>query len=96
MSDILMWLECYTAMVAVLSTKFLHKMPHLMAYQRTMSHWSYASEGWIVCYHRRASVTNSLDWGIIDLRYIMRHLLDMLRLLQDAAIAVVNTMHPGL
>ena len=73
-------------------------MPHLMTYQQTIlkSHWSYASEGWIVCYRRRASVTNSLDWGTIDLRYIMRHLLDMLRLLQDATIAVVNTMRPGI
>ena len=61
-SDILMWLECYATMVAVLSTKFLHKMPHLMAYQQTIlkAHRSYVGEGWIVydsCYRRRASVT---------------------------------------
>ena len=70
-NDILLWLECYAAMVATLSTKFPHKMPELIAYQRTIlrAHRSFIGEGWVVydsCYRHKASVTKSLDWGIVD------------------------------
>ena len=35
-TDILLWVECYSTMVAILASKFPDKMPELMAYQKTI------------------------------------------------------------
>ena len=71
-SDILLWLECYAAMVAIMSTKFPYEIPHLMAHQHTIlyAHCLFNGEGWVIydsCYCHKASVAKSLNWGIIDL-----------------------------
>lgn len=70
-TDILVWVECFASMVAVLSTKYPDKIPQLMAYQRTIVRASkcYIKKRWITydtCYCRNAAVTKSLDWGQVD------------------------------
>ena len=70
-NDIMVWTECYSALVAVLSAKFPWCTPHLMAYQRTIvkAHRTFVGEGWILydtCYRRKAAITKSLKWGEID------------------------------
>lgn len=70
-SDYRLWLECYAAMVALLSLKYPSKTPHFMAYQHTIIQASRNFEGiaWAtydMCYHRRAANIKSWDWGIID------------------------------
>lgn len=70
-TDILLWVECYSTLVSVLSTRFPDKMPHLMTYQKTIvkAHRTFIGEGWVTydaCFRRRASFTKSLDWGVVD------------------------------
>ena len=70
-TDILLWVECYSSLVGVLSTGFPTKTPELMAYQRTIvrAHRSFLGEGWVTydtCFCRRAAATKSLDWGQVD------------------------------
>ena len=70
-TDILLWIECYAPMVAVLSSGFTQKTPELMAYQKTIvrAYWSFSGDGWVTydsCYRRKAAVTKSLDWGQVD------------------------------
>ena len=69
--DILLWVECYSTLVSVLSSKFPLKTPDLMAYQRTIvyAHRSFAGDGWVtydLSYRRRAALRKSLDWGQVD------------------------------
>ncbi len=59
--DILLWVECYSTLVSVLSSKFPLKIPDLMAYQRTIvyAHRSFAGDGWVtydLSYRRRAAL----------------------------------------
>ena len=70
-TDILLWIECYASMVAVLSSGFLQKTPELMAYLKTIvrAHRSFLEDGWVTydsCYRRKAAITKSLDWGQVD------------------------------
>ena len=70
-TDILLWVECYASMVAVLAPKYPMKVAGLMAYQKTIvrAHRSFAGEGWGTydsTYRRKASFTKSLDWGQVD------------------------------
>ena len=70
-NDILVWTECYSTLVAVLSSRFPKQTPQLMAYQRTivLAQRTFVGEGWIVydtCYRRKAGVSKSLNWGDID------------------------------
>ena len=70
-TDILVWIECFSVMVAVLSSKYPDKTPQLMAYQRTIvrASKSYTEDRWVTydtCYRRNAAITKSLDWGQVD------------------------------
>ena len=70
-SNILVWVECYSYMVAILASRYPDKTAQLMAYQRTIvhAHRSFVGNGWAIydtCYRRKAAATKSLDWGQID------------------------------
>jgi len=70
-SNILVWVECYSYMVAILASRYPDKTAQLMAYQRTIvhAHRSFVGDGWAIydtCYRRKAAATKSLDWGQID------------------------------
>ena len=66
-----LWVECYAALVATLSTRYPAKMPHFMAYLRTITRASRNFEGtaWAsydMAFRRQAANLRSLDWGVID------------------------------
>ena len=66
-----LWVECYAALVATLSTWYPEKMPHFMAYLRTITRASRNFEGtaWAsydMAFRRQAANLRSLDWGVID------------------------------
>ena len=70
-TDILLWIECYSTMVAVLASRFPVKVPQLMTYQKTIvkAHRTYAGHAWVtydLAYRRRAANLKSLNWGVID------------------------------
>ena len=70
-TDILLWVECFSSMVTILSSRFEGKTPHFMAYQQTIvkAHRAFTGEGWITydtCYRRKAAILKSLDWGVVD------------------------------
>ena len=70
-TDILLWIECYSTLVSVLASRFPTKVPQLMSYQKTVvkAHRTYAGQGWVtydIAYRRRAANTKSLEWGVID------------------------------
>ena len=70
-TDILLWIECYSTLVSVLASRFPTKVPQLMSYQKTIvkAHRTYAGQGWVtydIAYRRQAANTKSLDWGVID------------------------------
>ena len=46
-TNILLWLERYSSLVAVLSSKYCNKIGHFMAYQKTINK-SFVGEGWVV------------------------------------------------
>ena len=78
-TDILVWVECYTSLVTVLASRYPSKTPDLMAYMKTIvkAHRSFMGEGWVsydTCYRRKAAAMKSLDWGTIDFPYTTRHL----------------------
>ena len=60
-SDILLWVECFSTLVSVLSTRYLQKTPQLMAYQQTIlkAHRFFMGDGWMTydtCYNRKAEI----------------------------------------
>jgi hypothetical protein len=70
-TDILVWVECYASLVAVLASGHPKKMQEFMAYMRSIvkAHRTFTGEGWVsydTCYHRKAAVSKSLDWDTID------------------------------
>lgn len=70
-TDIILWLECYSSLVAVLATRYPQYIGNFMAYQRTIIRASrnYEGSAWAVydrCFRRRAAATKSLSWGEID------------------------------
>ena len=70
-SNILVWVECFSYMAAILASHFPDKIVQLMAYQRTIvhAHRSFVGDGWAIydtCYRRKAAAVKSLDWGQID------------------------------
>lgn len=44
-TDLQLWTECYTALVVVLSVRYLGKTPHFMAYLYTITRTSQRYEG---------------------------------------------------
>ena len=70
-TDILLWVECYASLVAVLSTRYPAAVPELMAYQITIlkASKSFVGEGWVTYdtyYRHKAAATKSLRWGEVD------------------------------
>ena len=70
-TDIVLWVECYSSLVAVLAKKHPQHIADFMAYQRSIIKASRNFDGaaWVVydrCYRRRAAATKSLEWAKID------------------------------
>lgn len=70
-TDILLWTECYATLVAILSSRFPEKTAQFMAYLKTIvkAQRTFTGEGWVTydaCYRRKAALTKSLDWGVVD------------------------------
>ena len=70
-TDILLWVECFSMLAGVLTTKYPERAPELMAYQKTIVHASrsFAGDHWVtydLCYRRRAAANKSLHWSQID------------------------------
>ena len=70
-TDILLWLECYASMAALLATRYPNKAAELVAYQRTIfcAHRDFEGEAWATydtCYRRQAAAKKSLDWSQVD------------------------------
>ena len=66
-----LWVECYAALVATLSTRYPEKMRHFMAYLRTITTASrnFEDTAWALydmAFRRQAANQRSLDWGVID------------------------------
>ena len=71
MTDIILWLDCYSKMAAVLSTRFPKKAPELWAYQATIIQAArdFRESAWVAydrCYRREALAHKSLDWSVIE------------------------------
>ena len=76
--DILLWLECYSSLVAVLVTKYPQHIGVFMAYQGTIIKASKNFEGtaWVIydrCFRRRAAAAKSLGWASMDSAFTTRH-----------------------
>ena len=89
-----LWVECYTTLVATLSTRYPEKMPHFVAYLPTIARASRNFEGtaWAsydMTFRRQAANQRSLDWGVIDC--IMRPSQVRLHLSRDVASAWHDT-----
>lgn len=70
-TDILLWIECYASMVAVLMSKYPDKAPQFMCYLKSVIHASWNLEGtaWAsydAAYRRMAANCPSLDWGKLN------------------------------
>ena len=70
-TDILLWVECFSSMATILSSKYPEKTPQLMSYLKTIvkAHRSFKGEGWVsydTDYRRKAALKKSLDWGEVD------------------------------
>ena len=70
-TDILLWVECYSSLIAVLAAKYPTNTPEFMAYLKTIVHASksFLGDGWVTydsCYRRKAAVTKSLNWSQVD------------------------------
>jgi len=70
-TDITLWIECYSILVAVLASKYPERTPAFMAYLRTIlkAQRSFHGEGWVsydLAYRRRAAYTKSLEWDKVD------------------------------
>ncbi len=70
-TDILIWAQCYAAMVGVLSAKFPNAVPSLMAYQAIIIKASRDFDGlrWVQydrAFRRQAAVMKDLNWARIN------------------------------
>ena len=79
--------------------RYLDKIGHFMAYQRTIikAHRSFVGDGWVVCdscYQRKAAITKRLDWEAIDFHFTMRHSLAEQRHWKDTATVSASIIHP--
>ena len=71
-SDILLWLEYYTTMAAILVSQYPTKPAELLAYQHTIlrTHRDFKGTAWVTfetCYCRQAAAKKFLDWSQMDL-----------------------------
>ena len=70
-TDIMLWLECYSTLATVLSTQYPDKSVEFWVYQSTIlrAHRDFEGEAWVTydtCYRRQAANTKSLNWSQID------------------------------
>ena len=70
-TDILLWLECYSTLATVITTRYPDKCAELWAYQATIikAHRDVEGDAWVtydMCYRRQAANSKSLDWSQID------------------------------
>ena len=70
-TDILLWVECFSSMVTVLSAKYPEKAPDFMSYLKVIVKASrtFKGDGWVTydsCYRRNAALMKSLEWGRVD------------------------------
>ena len=70
-NDILLCVECYALMAAVLADKYPQKMSQLMRYQITIvrAHKSFGGSGGLIydtSFHRKAASIISLNWAEVD------------------------------
>ena len=70
-SDIMLWVECFSTLVAILASKYPQHIPDFMAYQKAIVRASRNFEGssWVVydrCYRHQAAATKNLVWSIPD------------------------------
>ena len=70
-TNILLWLDCYSTMASVLISKYSDKAQELWAYQRTiiLAERDYEGDTWVAydaCYRRQAANRKSLDWSRLD------------------------------
>ena len=67
----MLWVECFSTLVAVLASKYPQHILDCMAYQKSIVRASQNIEGssWVVynrCYRRQAAATKNLVWSIPD------------------------------
>ena len=65
-TDILVWVDCYASMAAILSSAYPEKAPHLLAHFRTVVRAAGAWATYDAVCRRQAANRGSLDWGAID------------------------------
>ena len=70
-TDIMLWLECYSTLVTVLSTQYPDKSVEFWVYQSTIlrAHRDFEGEALVTydtCYCQQAANTKSLNWSQID------------------------------
>ena len=70
-TDILVWVQCYNALVGVLTERFPQYIHHFLAYQSHIIRSSKKSRAleWVaydMAYRRKAAYTKSLNWAVID------------------------------
>ena len=70
-TGITLWMECFSILAGVLTTKYAAFAPEFMAYQRTIVHAqrTFAGDGWStydMSYRRNAAARKSLHWSHID------------------------------
>ena len=70
-TNILLWVECYAALVAILASKYPQKTKDFMMYLHTImkTHRSFVGDGWITydtAYRRKAAATKSLNLSQVD------------------------------
>ena len=70
-TDVLVWVQCFSAMVGALSTTYPDKVPEFMAYQALIVKCSrdYEGLGWVMydrAFHRQVAVTKDLNWSKLN------------------------------
>ena len=70
-TNILLWLDCFSTLATVLISKHEDKAQEFWAYQRTIiaAQRDYDGEAWVTydaCYRRQAAARKSLDWSRLD------------------------------
>ena len=69
-TNILLWVQCFTSYVAVLSQTQPQSMPHQMAYMATIirCHIKFEGLGWVVydsAYRHQATRQRDLNWAVL-------------------------------
>ena len=67
-TNILLWVECYTSMVEVLCSAHPGKVAEFLSYLQTIvrAQRTFVGDGWVtydMCFRRKAAAAKSLEWG---------------------------------